>query len=256
MKISNSLKFASSKALFATLSGLYIFKSYKERSLAKCIPEEDDNLNQKEGFNFEEADAELSQDDDFMKALQDPSLSEDERSMLRKQMKQQAIQPFPFSKLHAPFKTGVEEEKWTGLRGVLEWSPNQMAKMEYTLILDNKRNLNNYKLSAMTLVPFSERSQNGAFLIGRKEGDQSLALQCHLNLSEASKILLVSSHPKPDINQGHYVFEYSYEFERLVTSFKLSNMEVGGSATAAIYKNIFLGFEAIKHVSLNIYSLI
>jgi hypothetical protein len=184
----------------------------------------------------------------MMKFLQDPGISEEEKAMLKKQLKQQSIQPLPFSKLHAPFKQGVEEEKWNGLRGVLEWSPNQMNKMEYTLIVDNKKLLNNYKLSAMAIVPFSERSQNGAFLIGRKEGDQSLGLQCHLNLSDSSKILLVSSHPKPDINQGHYIFEYSHEFERLSTSIKMSNMETSFSAVAALYKNLFLGFEAVKHV--------
>jgi len=101
----------------------------------------------------------------------------------------------------------------------------------------------------MSIVPFSERSQNEAFLIGRKEGDQSLALQCHLNLSESSKIFLVSSHPKPDINQGNYVLEYTHEFERLNATVKVSNMETSVSAVSALYKNVFIGFEAVKHVS-------
>ena len=220
------------------------------RNAAKCIPEEDD-ITMKDGQSLiDENDSELNQDDEFLKVLNDPSLSEEERAMLKRQMKQQSIQPFPFSKLHAPFKLGVDEEKWNGLRGVLEWSPNQINKMEYTLIVDNRKIFNNYKLSVMSIIPFSERSQNGAFLIGRKEGDQSLGLQCHLNLSDSSKILLVSSHPKPDMNQGHYVFEYSHDFERLNATVKMSNMETSLSAVASLYKNIFLGFEAVKHVRI------
>lgn len=251
MKISNLFKKSPSSGVAAFCCGFYMLKMYKEMNTAKCIPEEDENYNMKESFaNYEESDVELNQDEEFMKAMQDPMLSEEEKAMLRRQMKQQSIQPFPFSKLHAPFKVGIEDEKWMGFRGVFDWSPNQMSKVEYTMILDDKRSLKNYKLSAMTLVPFSERSQNGAFLIGRKEGDQSLGLQCHLNLSENDKILLVSSHPKPDINQGHYVFEYTREFERLVGSVKFSNMESSLSACVALYKNVFLGFEAVKHVHL------
>jgi hypothetical protein len=250
MKISNMFKKIPSRAATAFFCGLYTFKLYKERSLARCIPEEDESYSMKDNFgSVDENDVELTQDDDFMKAMQDPSLTEEEKAMLRKQMKQQSIQPFPFSKLHAPFKVGMEDEKWTGFRGIVDWSPNQMAKIEYTVLVDNKK-APNYKLSAMTLVPFSERSQNGAFLIGRKEGDQSLGLQCHLNLSESSKVLLVSSHPKPDINQGHYVCEYTHEWERLVASVKLSNMETSVSFCAAAYKNLFLGFEAVKHVNM------
>ncbi len=247
MKISIP-KFFSLKSIPISIFSFYILNNFKNHNIGKCIPEEEEDSSMKESSNIIEEDSELNQDEEFMKVLQDPSLTEEERTMLKKQLKQQSIQPFPFSKLHAPFKQGVEEEKWNGLRGVLEWNPNQMNKMEYTLIVDNKKLLNNYKLSTMAIIPFSEKSQNGAFLIGRKEGDQSLGLQCHLNLSDSSKILLVASHPKPDINQGHYVLEYSHEFERLNTSVKISNMETSLSAVAAIYKNIFFGFEAVKHV--------
>lgn len=243
--------FFTRKLIPASVLTMFLLKDFKSKNTIKCASEEEEDFSIKEGAqNFvEDNDPELSGDEEFTKMLADPSISDEERAMLRRQLKQQSIQPFPFSKLHAPFKLGVEEEKWNGVRGVLEWSPNQINKMEYTLIVDNKKLLNNYKLSVMSIIPFSERSQNGAFLIGRKEGDQSLGLQCHLNLSETSKILLVSSHPKPDLNQGHYVFEYSHDFERLNTTVKMSNMETSVSACAALYKNIFVGFEAVKHVN-------
>ncbi len=243
--------FFSYKAIPASLCGLLLLDNLNKKKSIKCIPEVEEDLNLKDvnSQSTEESDPDLNGDEDFMKVLNDPSLSEEERAMLKRQMKQQSIQPFPFSKLHAPFRLGVDEEKWNGFRGIMEWSPNQINKMEYTLIVDNRKFLNNYKMSVMSIIPFSERSQNGAFLIGRKEGDQSLGLQCHLNLSDSSKILLVSSHPKPDINQGHYAFEYSHDFERLNTSFKISNMDTSLSATAALYKNLFLGFEASKHVT-------
>jgi len=230
------------------MSSFYLFKLYKEKTI-KCHSEEEEIFESKEDFNlFDETDKELSEDDDFMKAMQDPTLSEEEKIMLKKHMKQQSIQPLPFSKLSAPFKHGIEEEKWNGIRGIFDWTPNQMAKIEYSLTLDSIKSFKNYKISTMTLIPFSERSQNGLFLIGRKEGDQSLALQCHLNLNENNKILIVSSHPKPDVNQGHYVMEYTREWERLPSSVKVSNMETSVSAVAALYKNIFVGFEAVKHV--------
>jgi hypothetical protein len=253
MKISMSKLFRS-KFLPASLAVVLFhnFQKYKGINTSlKCAAEEEEDFSVKDGQNtIDEQDPELAQDEEFMRVMQDPALTDEERAVLKKQLKQQSIQPFPFSKLHTPFKLGVDEEKWNGLRGILEWSPNQINKMEYTLILDNKQKpLNNYKMSVMSIIPFSERSQNGAFLIGRKEGDQSLGLQCHLNLNDSSKILLVSSHPKPDINQGHYVFEYCHDFERLNATVKVSNMETSVSSSAAVYKNIFLGFEAVKHVN-------
>jgi hypothetical protein len=181
-------------------------------------------------------------------------MDEEEKQTFKRQMKKMSFQPLPFSKYHAAFKLGLEEEKWNGMRFILEFNPNQMNKLEYTLIMDNKKLFNNYKISGMSILPFSDRSQNGAFLMGRKEGDQSLGMQCHLNLSENDKILFVASHPKPDINQGHYVMEYTREFDRLNTSVKVSNMEMSLSASALIYKNLFAGFEAVKHV--NSYHLI
>ena len=138
-------KFFSFKYIPASFCGLYMLNNLSTRNAAKCIPEEEEDITMKEGQSLiDENDSELNQDDDFLKVLNDPSLSEEERAMLKRQMKQQSIQPFPFSKLHAPFKLGVDEEKWNGLRGVLEWSPNQINKMEYTLIVDNRKIFNKF----------------------------------------------------------------------------------------------------------------
>ncbi len=236
------------KGSVASLGAFYFFNKYKKQNVISCQSKSDDTL-ELEDLNIEN-DPELNLDEDFMQALQDPTMSEEEKQMFKRQMKQMSIQPLPFSKYHAAFKLGIEEEKWNGLRLSLEFNPNQMNKIEYSLLIDSKNVFKNYKISGMSIVPFSERSQNGAFLMGRNEGDQSLGMQCHLNLNENNKLLVVASHPKPDINQGHYVVEYNREFERLNTTVKVSNMDYSLSASAAIYKNLFAGFEAVKHVNI------
>ena len=81
-------------------------------------------------------------------------------------------------------------------------------------------------------------------LIGRNEGGQSLALQAHIGIDANNKISLVSQHPKPDVNQGIYVFEYNRKFTRLDTTIKFSNHENSISAVGAIFKNVFAGFDA------------
>jgi hypothetical protein len=244
MKRFNRFNIFPFKSLVASFGALYFLNSYKNKNVVNCREEKSEF----EDLEIEN-DSELNLDEDFMQAIQDPTMSEEEKQMFKRQMKQMSIQPLPFSKYHAAFKLGLEEEKWNGLRFILEFNPNQINKLEYTMIMNgNKKILDNYKISAMSIIPFSDRSQNGAFLMGRKEGQESLGMQCHLNLSDNDKVLFVASHPKPDINQGHYVVEYTREFERLNTSFKVSNMEVGLSASASIYKNLFAGFEAVKHV--------
>jgi hypothetical protein len=247
MKRFNKLNIFPFKTVFASFSALYFLNYFKNRNILNCYSQGEDKA-EFEDVNIDN-DAELNLDEDFMQAIQDPTMSDEEKQMFKRQMKQMSIQPLPFSKYHAAFKLGLEEEKWNGMRFVLEFNPNQMNKLEYTLIMDNKKLFNNYKISAMSIIPFSDRSQNGAFLMGRKEGDQSLGMQCHLNLTENDKILCVASHPKPDLNQGHYVVEYNREFERLSTTIKVSNMELSASASASIYKNLFAGFEAVKHVN-------
>jgi hypothetical protein len=245
MKISKRFKSVSFKALTAgTLFSFYLFKFKKPVFMS--VPEEE---SEKDDFNmFDEPDSDFGQDEEIMEAFKNPNITEQEKNFLKKQMKLQSIQPLPFSKLHAIFKTGVDEEKWNGIRGVLDYTPNQLSKFEFSLNLDGTKSLKNHKISTMCMVPFHEKSQEGAFLIGRKDGDQSLGLQCHVNLGESDKILLISSHPKPNINEGHYVIEYSHEFERCNAAIKVSNMETSVSMTAALYKNIFLGFEGVKHV--------
>ena len=244
MKRFNKFNIFPIKGIIASFSALYFLNNFKNNNVMNCYAKEEDKS------EFDENDAELNLDEEYKQALQDPTMDEEEKITLKNQFKKMSFQPLPFSKYHAAFKLGLEEEKWNGMRFILEFNPNQMNKLEYSVTMDNKKLFNNYKISGMSILPFEERSQNGAFLMGRKEGDQSLGMQCHLNLGENDKILLVASHPKPDINQGHYVAEYTREFERLNTSVKISNMEFGVSASALMYKNLFLGFEAVKHVHI------
>ena len=177
-------------------------------------------------------------------------MTDEDRQMLLKELKKQDIQPLPFSKLSAPFKSGIDEEKWTGIRGIYDWQANSLYKMEFTGIIDNARRLNNVKVNTMAVLPLQTgRGDKAIFLMGRKDfADFSQGLQAHVNLSDRSKLSLVASHPKPDISQGHYVAEYSYEFDRLITSLKFSNMDSSFSAVATVMKNVFVGFEAVKHV--------
>lgn len=88
----------------------------------------------------------------------------------------------------------------------------------------------------------------GLFLVGRKEGDQSLQLQGHFNLSRHDKFSLVVNHPKPDLNMAMYVLEYTRDFDRFTTGVKLSNQEMSVSACSTLYKNTFIGIEAVKAV--------
>jgi hypothetical protein len=81
-------------------------------------------------------------------------------------------------------------------------------------------------------------------LVGRNEGGQGLMLQAHFGLDANNKISIISQHPKPDVNQGFYVFEYNRKFTRVDTSLKLSNHENSFSAVAAAFKNVFVGFDA------------
>lgn len=81
-------------------------------------------------------------------------------------------------------------------------------------------------------------------LVGRNEGGQGLMLQAHFGLDANTKISVISQHPKPDINQGVYVAELNRKFNRLDTTLKLSNHESSLSATAAVFKDVFVGFDA------------
>ncbi len=227
------------KLVPASLVTAYLFKNSFRKM--KCEVEEDLNLPK-------EVEEEISGDEELQKALNDPGLSDEERRMIRKQLRQQSIQPPQFSKMDNFCKVCLEDDKWTGLRGILEWTPNNLNKIEYTLILDNlQMKMNNYKVNLMSIVPYSDHSQSGAFLIGRK-CSKVKALQGFFNITETSKIHLVSQHPKPDMSQGYYSAEYVHDFERLNLTLKMSNMDSSVSLISPIYKNVFFGFEAAKNV--------
>jgi hypothetical protein len=87
--------------------------------------------------------------------------------------------------------------------------------------------------------------------VGRKEGENVQQLQSHINFSSVDRVSIVAAHPKPDMNQAQYIFEYTHDFDRLNTTLKISNQEWGFSSMATLARNTFVGFEAIKHVYLN-----
>jgi hypothetical protein len=47
---------------------------------------------------------------------------------------------------------------------------------------------------------------------------------------------------------GMYVFEYTKDFDRFSTSGKITNQEISVSATSCLYKNTFVGVEAVMAV--------
>lgn len=244
MRVSMRKFFNSSflKVIPIGLASMYLLKSNFSNKM-KC--EVDD-----EGHLIKELEDEISEDDGIKSALSDPSIPEEEKRMLRKQLRQQSIQPPQYSKMDNFCKICLEDDKWTGLRGVFDWVPNNMNKIEYTLTLDSpKLKFNNYKVNLMSVVPYHDHSHNGAIMIGRK-CPKMKAIQAFLNISENVKVHLVSQHPKEDMNQGYYAFEYVHDFERMNFTYKFSNMDSSVSLISPIYKNIFLGFEARKVVNL------
>ncbi len=98
------------------------------------------------------------------------------------------------------------------------------------------------------LLLVANNPEQGIFLVGRKEGDQSLQMQLHYNISRKDKISVVCNHPKPDLNMSMYVFEYGRDFDRLNTSLKITNQEISVSACTALYKNTFIGMEVVSVV--------
>lgn len=87
--------------------------------------------------------------------------------------------------------------------------------------------------------------------MGNNDSGNTLGLQSHISISDKDKIALIAQFPKPDPNQAMLIAEYDRSWERLETSFKLSNMGSSVSATATIMKNTFLGFEASLNVHVN-----
>jgi hypothetical protein len=234
------------KFIPAGLFSIYFFKNNVFNKM-KCENSEQHHLHA--GHVHSEEEEEIVEDEGLQNALNDPGLSEEERRMIKKQLRQQSVQPPQFSKMDNFCKICLEDDKWVGFRGVFDWTPNNMNKIEYTLTLDNpKFKLNNYKVNLMTICPYQDHSPNGAFLIGRK-CPKMKALQGFFNITENSKIHLVTQHPKEDMSQGYYGFEYVHDFERLNLTYKYTNMDTGLSLISPIYKNIFLGFDAYKNIA-------
>lgn len=234
---------------FKLSTPLLAFPLYLSNKKAKCIVEEDDNNTMKPSSTI---DDDLELDDEFKEMMESPMAAPEEKEMIKQELRKQEIQPMlSFSRLNQIYKNGVEDEKWNGLKLNLEFKPNQLLTMDYNITIDNhKKLLNNYRVSCMSFIPFNERTQNGVMLIGRKEGDQAVALQGHLMLTDKDKVTLVAQHPKADLNQAVYAAEYTHEFDRMNLGVKYSNMEpLSISSVATLYKNIFVGCEAYKHVN-------
>ena len=51
---------------------------------------------------------------------------------------------------------------------------------------------------------------------------------------------------KPDVNQGINILEYNRKFDRVDFTVKLSQFENSISLLSTVYKNLFVGMEAIQ----------
>lgn len=213
-----------------------------------CLPEEDDENE----FKSEDTKSNefIDEEEDEMKALlEDPRVSEEEKKQYAQHISTQDVSPMPFKNMSGRVKASVDDEKWNGLRLNLDFNPNNMFKLDYVVVIDhNKKLLNNCKLSSMGQYPLDDKGKMGLMLMGRKDGEQGLVMQAHIMLSKNDRIALVSQYNKGDFKQVAYVGEYSHDFERFQTSFKLSNMEgLSASAVAPLFRNIFVGIEASKN---------
>ena len=229
-----------------SLPVLYFLNSHKKTF---CIPEEDEN-NDFKSQDIKDNEFMDEEEDEIKSLLQDPSVSEEERKQYVQHISTQDVNPMPFKNMSSRVKASIDDEKWNGFRFNLEWNPNNMFKLDYVIIVEpNKKILSNSKLSSMGQYPLDEKGKRGLMLMGRKDGENGLVIQAHVMFSKDDRLALVSQYNKNDFNQSAYVAEYTHDFERLHTSFKVSNMEgFSASAVAPLYRNFFLGVEATKHV--------
>lgn len=188
----------------------------------------------------------IAKQDEFSSLLDNPYASDEEKASIKREINLQEHQPsLPFSRLTSIYTHHIEE-KWDGLRFCLNFKPNQLFSMDYSMVIEKGKNpFNNIQTGCMCFIPTNQ--SNGIMFIGRKDPPSSLVLQSHFILSPIDKIVAIAQYPKDDISQSLYSVEYSHDFDRLTAAVKCSTVDpLSVSAITSVYRNVFLGVEAYK----------
>lgn len=82
--------------------------------------------------------------------------------------------------------------------------------------------------------------------IGRVEDSKTLFLRSQFMFTKNDKLEINSQWGKPDVNQGINILEYNKKFDRVDFTLKLSQIENSISILSTLYKNLFIGMEAVQ----------
>ncbi len=82
--------------------------------------------------------------------------------------------------------------------------------------------------------------------VGRVEDSKSLFLRSQFMFTKDDRLEINSQWGKPDVNQGINILEYNRKFDRVDFTLKLSQYENSVSLLSTVYKNLFVGMEAIQ----------
>ena len=224
------------KFLFPSLMTMFSL-SYYNKNISKCHTDIDDEPTNSDD-NFD-----IFKDQPF-----DEQAMEMEK-MERKMKKKEKTQPVPFKNLNQKAKPQGDDERWDGLRLTLDWNPSPMWKMEYQGCIDHTMKFKSPKISTMHFVQDQTNKYRGAAFIGRYEiATQSQSLQAHINVSKRNKISVIAQYPKPDMKQGFYCLEYSWELNRIVGGVRYSTNDTSVSLVTNVLPYTFVGFETMINV--------
>lgn len=82
--------------------------------------------------------------------------------------------------------------------------------------------------------------------VGRVEDSKTLFLRSQFMFTKNDRLEINSQWGKPDVNQGINILEYNRKFDRVDFTLKLSQYENSISLLSTVYKNMFIGMEAIQ----------
>jgi hypothetical protein len=196
-----------------------------------------------------------NKNDDVYYKLNDPNVSEEEKTYLKSTLNQTEHQPsLTFSVIDNIYKTQLDES-WKGLKFQYQFTPNTYFNMDYSLLIEKKRKqqklvndiFKNINTSVNCTIPLNDDSTKIAHIMGSKTQPEMVSLQSHIILSDKDKLILAALYGDKEIEKGMFRAEYTKAFDRMNISVKVSNIEPTSiSSLANVYKNLFVGVEAYK----------
>jgi hypothetical protein len=138
-----------------------------------------------------------NKNDDVYYKLNDPNVSEEEKTYLKSTLNQTEHQPsLTFSVIDNIYKTQLDES-WKGLKFQYQFTPNTYFNMDYSLLIEKKRKqqnlindiFKNINTSVNCTIPLNDDSTKIAHIMGSKTQPEMVSLQSQIILQEKVKLI-------------------------------------------------------------------